>query len=125
MHASAVKATGVGAATHHVSMLRPQGGSVSTKLTKQVDVTGSVKKLHFVGSVFSLVLLSLSASKIRSLLNINQNDSSWIHVTRSSSEDGRRIAQAPGDRTCRFAVVVVAEQQCNFFLDIDEYGSSI
>ncbi len=74
LHGSAVEATRAGAATHHVSMLRPQGSSVSAKLTKQVDVTGGVIKLHFVGSVFSPPLLSLSTSKIRSLLNLNQYD---------------------------------------------------
>ena len=70
-------------------MLRPQGSSVGTKLTKQVDLTGEVIKLHFVVSVFPPPPLSLSTSKIRSLLNLNQYDLSWIHATRSLSGDGR------------------------------------
>lgn len=59
MHAPAAEANGAGTSMHHISMPRPQGSSVHTKLTKQLDVTGGVIKSHFVGSVFSPLLLSL------------------------------------------------------------------
>lgn len=49
----------------YISMPGPQGSSVSAKLTKQLDVTGRVIKLHFVGSVSPPPpFLSLSTSKL-------------------------------------------------------------
>lgn len=58
----------------HVSELTPQGSSVSTKLTKQLDVTGGIIKLHFAESMFPPPLLSLSTSNIRSSVNSERND---------------------------------------------------